>query len=242
MSFSALGWGMGDITNAAKVIWTLLKHLDSKKGTRQKHKRSLDYLRSYLLPTLRLIPRYLKDIESQRNHPCWEEWNVSLNVMKHSWSKFNDYLQSRTGLLPENARDQPSIGVIPWTWDEVTGQIDNLRRELQDGLNDIDRLILWEIRYLLISPFSDCQTFADSQQKVKNSVSSCRDWTPCSKGSTATTNACRLTDRMCRMLFTSSAQTSRISNRSRTSSTATWRNWLNDSRKARWRRKPSICS
>lgn len=140
------GWLAADMVKAAMVICTLLKNLDTKKGTKRKHKESLGYLQDYLLPNIRLFEGYVKDIEGDPEHPHREQWNSSLSILKASWIKFDNYLRSRNGLLPEGVGHEFAMSVVPWIWDELSGKIDQIKKDVQDALDDIHTLILVEIK------------------------------------------------------------------------------------------------
>ncbi|EXJ69266.1 uncharacterized protein A1O5_07302 [Cladophialophora psammophila CBS 110553] len=145
MSVTKLGWSAVDITDAAKVIHALLRNLEWHKDAKRKHRQDFEYLQHCLLPKLRLIGGYVKDIDDSEDHPRKAEWNANLRTLKRTWQKFKDYLSSRNSLLPESLNRDGAAGGLPWSWDELSAQIEEARREVKDTLDDMDRLILLEI-------------------------------------------------------------------------------------------------
>ncbi|KIW93272.1 uncharacterized protein Z519_05877 [Cladophialophora bantiana CBS 173.52] len=157
MSVTKLDWSADDITDAAKGIHALLRNLEWHKDAKRKHRKDFEYLQHCLLPKLRLIGGYVKDIDDSEDHPRKAEWNANLRTVKRTWQKLKDYLSSRNGLLPESLNRDRAAGGLPWSWDELSAQIEGARREVKDTLDDMDRLILLEIceRFGLILPRLD---------------------------------------------------------------------------------------
>ncbi|KIW25212.1 uncharacterized protein PV07_08410 [Cladophialophora immunda] len=174
MSVTYPGWNADDISDAARAIHTLLKNVEPRKGAKRKHREQLQYLRHYLLPKLRLIGGYVKDIEESDDYPRKAEWEADLTALEQAWHKFEDYLISRQALLPGSPNLDGVKDDLAWTWDELSGKIEEIRLTARDVLDDVDRLILLEIcdRFGLVLPRLD--TMVDKIESYGECVSTYR--------------------------------------------------------------------
>ncbi|OAP54766.1 hypothetical protein AYL99_11214 [Fonsecaea erecta] len=151
------GWSVVDISDAAKVLHTLLKNLEPHKGAKRRHRDDLQYLQHYLLPKLLLIQNYVKDVGDNNDHPRKGGWEADLGALAQAWQKFEDYLYSRYGLLLESPSHDSAEDDVAWTWDELSEKIQEIKLTSRDALDDIDRLSLLEIcdRFGLVLPKLD---------------------------------------------------------------------------------------
>lgn len=147
MYLSRFGWSADDIVAATNIIDTIIQNFYEKKNAKKRHLECRDYLEYYLIPTLRRIERHIRKFENNPTDPRWRPWSKCLEVLKTAYDNFCTRIDFR------------------WCH---SGKIKELKSDMKEGMNDIDRLFILETGYVQEHPINQEIVHNSSAVKMLN--------------------------------------------------------------------------
>lgn len=138
---AGLGWSVGDIIAAMKIVKQLVDGFNDAKGAQAQFKESYMFLKA-LHSNLEMIVKYK---EHSSNDPYLDVLDQHIEVIRTACTNFTTFLRKHLHLHPTStSRVRKAWDTVKWTM--VNGEVEKLRAQLSDTLLTLELWLEFETR------------------------------------------------------------------------------------------------